>query len=124
ELLFGGRTRADDPLWKRQPSIIVTGDATSAIIQRMVDCITDHQDAQRLPEDVRLPARFMTRWLLPNLFQLGAGGERVQVAQSYHEKRLWLAVRCPSMSFARRFGADVHPRAARRVVEAELANVL
>jgi len=124
ELLFGGRTRADDPMWKRQPSVIVTGDATSAIVERMVDALIDHQNRLKLDTDARLPARFMIRWLLPNLFVLGGGGDRVEVAQSLHQGRLWLAIRCKALRFSKRFGRDVEPRVARRVIEAELANVL
>lgn len=105
------------------------GRTTPKSIETLSSEVTAHLDALPLEEDVRLPARFLARRLLPALLPIGKSGEPADVAVSLDGVRLLLAIRSPVLAFAARLGraddgADLHPRVARKVLETELANVL
>ncbi|HEX3983535.1 MAG TPA: hypothetical protein VHX12_07570 [Acidisoma sp.] len=79
-----------------------------------------------LPTDTRSAAAILIRSLLPNLQQISSRNEVMEVAQEFKDGKLTLAIRAPAMAMARRLGANpvTVPDAARRLAEADLANVL
>jgi putative nucleotidyltransferase with HDIG domain len=109
--------------WKRDRQIRFVGRATDDLVDSLLHAIIGHQDTLPLADDVRLPARFLARRLLPNILE-AAKGEKIEVAQSLAGDRFVLAIRSPALAFERRFGQGIGGRAARKVVEQEFANVI
>lgn len=109
--------------WQRERQIRFMGRATEELVADLLDAIVGHQDALPLADEVRLPAKFLARRLLPNIVELAAG-EKVDVAQSLAGDRFVLAIRSPALAFERRFGPDIAGLDARRVLEQEFANVI
>lgn len=101
----------------------LTSRCTAGGVQRLLNGAMTHLDQLGVDERVKLPARFVLRRLLPNLSEIAAA-EPVEVLIVHSEQTVLTAVRCPALTFEKRFGAHVPPRAARRVLNAEMANVL
>ena len=62
------------------------------------------------------------RALIPNL--LSSEFAKIEIAVRWDIPTLQIAIRCPSMAFANRLPANTNPGVGRRVLEAELANIL
>ena len=101
----------------------LTSRCTAGGIERLLGAALGHLEHLPIDERTKLPAKFVLRRLLPNLSEIAAA-EPVEVLQSCDHGMLITAVRCPALTFERRFGSGVDPRAARHVLNAELANVL
>jgi putative nucleotidyltransferase with HDIG domain len=101
----------------------LTSRCTAGGIDRLLDAATTHLDQLLVDEQVKLPAKFVLRRLLPNLSEIAAS-EPVEVFQAYAERFLITAVRCPALAFEERFGPQVPHRIAKHVLNGEMANVL
>jgi putative nucleotidyltransferase with HDIG domain len=115
--------RADHQLRLAGRRARLTSRCTAGGVDRLLTTALAHLDQLPLDDAAKLPARFVLRRLLPNLSEIAAA-EPVEVLQSCNANLLVTAVRCPALAFAHRFAPGTHRRAARHVVNAELANVL
>lgn len=111
--------------WKSATRVRFLGKTNGAGTAGLLASVTQHQAALPLDEDVRLPARFLVRRLLPAIGEAARGEPgTLEIAQALMGGRLVLGIRTGFLAFDRRFGEGVSPRAALGVVEEELANVL
>jgi putative nucleotidyltransferase with HDIG domain len=89
--------------------------------------IAEQWEARSISARLCAPSRALLRALLPNLLEVDPAkveDSMIDAALQWDGLHLRLAVRCPRLGFASRLPENVEPEAARRVVEAELANVL
>ena len=75
-----------------------------------------------LSSDTRLSLSLISRCILANA--VGQRGEWIDVVHAIDGKHIRFAVKSPSISFERRFGADCDPDVAFAALDSELANVL
>lgn len=101
----------------------LTSRCTAGGIQKLLSGAMAHLDQLNVDERTKLPARFVLRRLLPNLSEIAAA-EPIEVLITQRERMLMTAVRCPALAFGKRFGDHVPPRAAKHVLNSEMANVL
>jgi putative nucleotidyltransferase with HDIG domain len=80
------------------------------------------QSTLPLSSDARLSLGLIARCVLANA--VGQRGEWIDVVHSVEGNRVRFAVRSPSISFDRRFGAECDPDVAFAALDSELANVL
>jgi putative nucleotidyltransferase with HDIG domain len=115
--------RLDRAIKTAGPCAKLTSRCTAGGIERLLSSALQHQQQLPVDEEALLPAKFVLRRLLPNLSEIAAA-EKVEVVQSYHQGLLVTAVSSPALTFAHRFGPQVHRRAARQSLNGELANIL
>jgi putative nucleotidyltransferase with HDIG domain len=98
--------------------------ANAAGIKFLVDAMGLHQSALEIPAKQRQPAMLLIRSMLPNLLQEAGEPATIETVQFFNGRRLQLAFRAPTLSTATRLGPSADPELGRRVLEAELANIL
>lgn len=99
--------------------------ASSAAIDWLLKNITGQWVDQAVNSKLYSPVRTMLRALLANLLPpKGEALGEIEVAHQFDGGRLQLAVRSPRLTFAGRLPADANGEMPRRILEAELANVL
>lgn len=98
------------------------GAATEAGIASLVRDVLKAQAALPLTNDTRLLLSLIARCILANA--VGQPDERIDVVHTIDESHIRFAVRSPSISFERRFGAGCDPDVAFVALDSELANVL
>jgi hypothetical protein len=96
--------------------------ATEAGITQLCKDVIRAQAALPLTSDVRLSLSLIARCLLANA--VGQRGEWIDVVHAIDGKQIRFALKSPSISFERRFGADCDPDVAFAALDSELANVL
>jgi putative nucleotidyltransferase with HDIG domain len=96
--------------------------ATEAGVTSLCKDVIKAQAALPLTSDVRLSLSLIARCLLANA--VGQRGEWIDVVHAVDGKQIRFAVKSPSISFERRFGADCDPDVAFAALDSELANVL
>jgi len=106
------------------PHARFTVPATAPGLQRCLTVAREHQDNLNIPLEIRSLSAFTLKSLLPNLLPLAKAGETIEVIQSMHNHQLTLAIRTPGLATARRLGVPATPLAARRLAEADFANLL
>jgi putative nucleotidyltransferase with HDIG domain len=98
--------------------------ANSNGIKFLLEAMELHQSALELSVKQRQPAMLLIRALLPNLIQDTGEPSTIETVQFYNGRRLQLAFRAPCLSISKRLGQGADPELGRRVLEAELANIL
>lgn len=98
--------------------------ATAAGIQKCLGALKAHQDEMELSVETRSTFGMTVKTLLANLQPLSTPTERIEVAQLIEGRKLTLAVRAPGLASSRRTGAAATPDGARRLAEADFANLL
>jgi putative nucleotidyltransferase with HDIG domain len=99
--------------------------ASSAGIDWLVKNITAQWVEQGINSRLYSPVRTTLRALLANLIPTKAeAAAEIEVAHQFDGGRLQMAVRSPRLLFASRLPADAIADTSRRILEAELANVL
>jgi putative nucleotidyltransferase with HDIG domain len=96
--------------------------ATEAGINILCRDVVKQQASLPLTADARLALSLVSRCVLANC--VGQRGEWIDVVHQVEGKRVRMAVRSPSISFERRFGANCDPDIAFAALDSELANVL
>jgi putative nucleotidyltransferase with HDIG domain len=96
--------------------------ATEAGVSQLCKDVIKAQAALPLTSDIRLSLSLIARCLLANA--VGQRGEWIDVIHAVDGKQIRFAVKSPSISFERRFGADCDPDIAFAALDSELANVL
>jgi hypothetical protein len=95
--------------------------ASAAGAAWLVKSLVSHMQAADVPARFAGCARAAVRALLPNLL---ASPSTIDVAWQWEAPTLHIAVRSQAMSFAGRLPAGADATVGRRVLEAELANIL
>jgi putative nucleotidyltransferase with HDIG domain len=96
--------------------------ATEAGVGVLIRDVLKAQAALPLTSDARLSLGLIARCVLANA--VGQRGEWIDVVHAVDGRAIRFAVRCPSISFERRFGAECDPDIAFAALDSELANVL
>ncbi len=96
--------------------------ATEAGVATLVRDVVKAQAALPLTSDVRLSLSLIARCVLAN--SVGQRGEWIDVVHAVDGRHIRFAVKSPSISFERRFGAGCDPDIAFAALDSELANVL
>ncbi len=96
--------------------------ATEAGVNVLCRDVVKAQANLPLTADARLSLSLVSRCVIANA--VGQRGEWIDVVHSVEGKRVRFAVRSPSISFERRFGANCDPDIAFAALDSELANVL
>jgi putative nucleotidyltransferase with HDIG domain len=96
--------------------------ATEAGVGTLLRDVVKSQAELPISGDSRLSLGLIARCVLANA--IGQRGEWIDVVHAVDGRSIRFAVRCPSISFARRFGADCDPDIAFAALDSELANVL
>ncbi len=96
--------------------------ATEAGVTTLCKDTVKAQSTLPLSSDARLSLSLISRCILANA--VGQRGEWIDVVHSVEGNRVRFAIKSPSISFERRFGADCDPDVAFAALDSELANVL
>ena len=96
--------------------------ATEAGVNILCREVVKAQANLPLTADARLSLSLVSRCVLANA--IGQRGEWIDVVHAVEGKRVRFALRSPSISFERRFGANCDPDVAFAALDSELANVL
>jgi putative nucleotidyltransferase with HDIG domain len=96
--------------------------ATEAGVNQLCRDVVKAQANLPLTADARLSLSLVSRCVLANA--IGQRGEWIDVVHAVEGKRVRFAIKSPSISFERRFGADCDPDIAFAALDSELANVL
>ncbi|HYE16846.1 MAG TPA: HDOD domain-containing protein [Tepidisphaeraceae bacterium] len=105
------------------PAARFTARVAPGTIERILTGAAAHLDTLRLPDDVKRPALFLLRRLLPNLEEI-ATGEVVDVIQCVYRGKLLTAVRSRALAFANRLPPAAPASAGPALLTRELANVI
>jgi putative nucleotidyltransferase with HDIG domain len=97
--------------------------ATVPGVEKCINAVLSSPDLADLTADTRSSITIVIRSLLPNLLRLSSPSETIEVCKQPRGRGMAIAVRNAGLSFARRI-PNYSPESARRVSEAELANVL
>jgi putative nucleotidyltransferase with HDIG domain len=117
ETLFA---ETDEPTTGRTSNLHVA--ATEAGVGTLIRDVIKAQADLPLTADARLSLALIARCVLANA--VGQRGEWIDVVHAVDGRHIRFAVRSPSISFERRFGADCDPDMAFAALDSELANVL
>jgi len=104
------------------PSARYCAPATAAAADWLIKSLSVRLQSAAVPARTAGTARAVVRALLPNL--LSSEDTKIDVAAHWESPTLHVAIRCTNMAFAARLPAGADSTLGRRVVEAELANIL
>jgi hypothetical protein len=99
-------------------------ETTIGALRKCQQALRAHQDEMDLPTEGRQAAALTVRSLLSNLLPLASAADAIEVTQLQRGRQIVIGVRSEVLETSRRLGSAADAGMARRLAEADFANVL